>query len=185
MARSPSRREGSDDKRFWDILAAGCSDPEQPDEWLPGLVGVLIKLDLDDLVRFAHWFNDLTSQAYSNDLWGAAYVINGGCSDDGFFYFRCWLIGRGKEVYDAALANPDNLADFVSPDEEYEAEIYAAGRQAWQEKGGDEDQYQRAYEKFRKRPAEKLKGRSWDFDDDAQVRKRLPRLAALYFPDEE
>jgi hypothetical protein len=23
-------------------------------------------------------------------------------------------------------------------------------------------------------------GRQWDFDDDAQMRKRLPRLAAMY-----
>ena len=35
--------------------------------------------------------------------------MNGGCSDDGFQYFRNWIISRGKEVYYAAKENPDNL----------------------------------------------------------------------------
>jgi hypothetical protein len=31
------------------------------------------------------------------DQWGAAYLANGGCSDDGFDYFRGWLIGQGRK----------------------------------------------------------------------------------------
>ena len=36
--------------------------------------------------------------SYRWDLWGAAYLANGGCSDDGFDYFRGWLIGQGRKV---------------------------------------------------------------------------------------
>ena len=36
-----------------------------------------------------------------------------GCSDDGFIDFRAWLIAQGREVYFAALADPDSLADVV------------------------------------------------------------------------
>jgi len=32
-----------------------------------------------------------------------------GCSDDGFEYFRCWLISQGKDVFENALRNPDSL----------------------------------------------------------------------------
>lgn len=35
--------------------------------------------------------------------------MNGGCADDGFEYFRNWIISRGKDVYDQAKANPDTL----------------------------------------------------------------------------
>jgi len=35
--------------------------------------------------------------------------MNGGCSDDGFEYFRNWVISRGKEVYLKAKENPDSL----------------------------------------------------------------------------
>jgi len=34
-----------------------------------------------------------------------------GCSDDSFDYFRGWLIAQGKDVYLAALHDPDSLAD--------------------------------------------------------------------------
>ena len=33
------------------------------------------------------------------------------CSDDGFIDFRAWLIAQGREVYLAALKDPDSLAD--------------------------------------------------------------------------
>jgi len=40
-------------------------------------------------------FRRYLNKAYTWDLWGAAYLINGGCSDDGFEYFRRWLVSRG------------------------------------------------------------------------------------------
>lgn len=44
-------------------------------------------------------------------LWTAATLIKEyGCSDDGFIDFRAWLIAQGKDVYMAALENPDSLA---------------------------------------------------------------------------
>lgn len=43
-------------------------------------------------------------------LWTAATLLKEyGCSDDGFMDFRAWLIAQGKEVYMAALENPDSL----------------------------------------------------------------------------
>ena len=50
-------------------------------------------------------------RSYRWDLWGAAFVINGGCSDDGFEYFRGWLMLQGRDVWEAALRDPESLAD--------------------------------------------------------------------------
>ena len=44
-------------------------------------------------------------------LWDAASIMMEWCSDDGFIDFRAWLIAQGKEVYLAALKDPDSLAD--------------------------------------------------------------------------
>jgi len=118
------------------------------------------------------------ARAYTNDLWGAAYLINGGASDDGFYYFRCWLLGLGRDAYEAAVADPDSLADVVDPDDGdlHEAETYGAARQAWMDvAGADEDD---AYPEPRE--PEDLVGDEWDFDDEDEVRRRLPRLAAMY-----
>ncbi|MFE5591185.1 DUF4240 domain-containing protein [Streptomyces sp. NPDC056549] len=33
----------------------------------------------------------------------AAYMVNGGCCDDGFDYFRGWLIAQGRNVFERAV----------------------------------------------------------------------------------
>ena len=67
--------------------------------------------------------------SYRWDLWGAAFVINSGCSDDGFDYFRGWLMLQGHDVWEAALRDPESLAD-VSFDGDAECEnvLYAASK---------------------------------------------------------
>jgi len=45
--------------------------------------------------------------------------MNRGCSDDGFHYFRCWLISRGKKTYHDALSNPDTLAAHIDPSKQF------------------------------------------------------------------
>src|SRR5260370_38007008 len=106
-----------DDKRFWDVIAVACQ-PGVEDftaDWGEGLSKQLATLSPDDIVRFGWWFDQKTDALYTIDHWGAAYRINGGASDDGFFYWRCWVVGMGKQVYEAALADPDSLADVVDP----------------------------------------------------------------------
>ena len=49
-----------------------------------------------------------------------------GCSDDGFEYFRCWLIAQGERVFNAALANPETLVNRAEPESEGEGMLYAA-----------------------------------------------------------
>ena len=36
------------------------------------------------------------AEAYRWDIWAIAFIINGGCSDDGFEYFRGWLVRKAK-----------------------------------------------------------------------------------------
>lgn len=166
-----------DEERFWKIVKKACqSDPRRADEWDQRLETALEKLPPDEIVEWNHIFDRLAARAYTLDLWGAAYLINGGASDDGFYYFRCWLIGMGRDVYEAALANPDSLADVVVPDLDAEAEIYAAAHSAWMKVTGksDTDPYPSRNE------SADLQGEEWDFDDDNEVRRRLPRLAAIY-----
>lgn len=104
----------------------------------------LVSLPADEIAAFDRIFNELRAAAYRWDLWGAAYLINGGCSDDGFEYFRWWLIGQGKAMYEAALAAPDNLADLIQDDivwsdGEVECEdIGYAAMAAYKEKTGQE-----------------------------------------------
>jgi hypothetical protein len=49
-------------------------------------------------------------------MWCAGYLMNGGCSDDVFEYFRLWVISQGREFYEKTKADPDSLADISVDD---------------------------------------------------------------------
>jgi hypothetical protein len=173
------------DKQFWDILHAGCDPGASPDDWGGTLHAQLVRLPPPEIVHFDWLFDAKTAAAYTRDLWGAAYLINGGASDDGFYYFRCWLVGRGKKVYEAALANPDSLAAVVHPDHDYEAGIYSTAHHAWCQVTGQPETTPMDDGWLGPRPVQPALGPRWNFDDDAEVRRRFPRLAAVYLTDED
>jgi hypothetical protein len=165
------------DAKFWEVIYTACrSDALHADEWDLRLQAELRKLPPDEIIEWNHIFDRLAARAYTADLWGASYLIHGGGGDDGFYYFRCWLIGMGREVYEEALANPDSLADMVVPGVFAWAEIYAAAHLAWIAVTGKT--YDDPYPARNEEAA--MVGEEWDFDDEAQVRRRFPRLASLY-----
>jgi hypothetical protein len=132
------------DETFWRIVEEASRASEEPDGVLEGLRRALRNLALDDVVSFELTFRRLLNEAYNWDLWGAAYVIHGGCSDDGFEYFRRWLVSRGRETYEAALSNPDSLAERdvspTGPDGCWEfEEFYYVAMEVFEEKGGEGD----------------------------------------------
>jgi hypothetical protein len=177
---------------FWEHIRATRRD--DPDAHVDRLVKRLAKLPPEEILDFEHWWGVAEAEAYFWDLWGAAYLINGGCSDDGFTDFRSWLILQGREVFEAAVRHPDSLSDVLDGGDEASCECYPASR-AWFEATGTErdeagyDAYHAAcvtHEKKKPKAKRRGMGRRWDFENDAQVRKRLPRLAAMYLgrPDE-
>jgi hypothetical protein len=166
-----------DEARFWAIIEAGgrraLADPKRQ---LAAVSKRLGKLSPEEVREFHRLFNKKLADAYTWDLWGAAYLINGGCSDDGFHYFRAWLISRGRAVYEAAVANPDSLAGLTDPErDDYEFEdLWSVTQYVYKALTGEE----MPPVEFRW-PA-KPRGRRWDFDNDVQVSRRLPGLAGIY-----
>ena len=113
-----------DDESFWAFIgAARDAAGDDVEDRVGGLEQVLLNHHPDEVRDFQHKYDELLARAYRWDLWGAAHLMNGGCSDDGFRYFRDWLISAGEAAYEAALADPDSLAD-VDQDEEFELEAF-------------------------------------------------------------
>jgi hypothetical protein len=80
-------------------------------------------------------------------------------------------------VFEAALADPDSLADVVTVDDADEAECEAM-------LGAARDAYRRATSADL--PMDSIirlpeLGDSWDFDDEAECRRRYPRLTEIFF----
>jgi hypothetical protein len=138
MTASPMPAE-----RFWGMIARAAKSGHDPDAHVKALRTALGELTLDEIISFEVAFRRYLNEAYTWDLWGAAGLIHGGCSDDGFEYFRRWLVSRGHDVYEAALADPDSLAQLdVQPGPygvwQFE-EIYYVALDVFNEKGGEGD----------------------------------------------
>lgn len=101
-----------DPDAFWDLIAGAkreCGqDMDASLQWLTERLTTLGPQQAQDFHDILHGYKHL---AYQYGLWTAASLMCDGCSDDGFIDFRAWLIAQGKEVYLAALADPDSLAD--------------------------------------------------------------------------
>ena len=117
-----------DEDGFWKIVQnANDRSGGDMDQKCDALRQQISALSKDDALGFARHFDAMMDKAYNWPLWGAAYVINGGCSDDTFTDFRGALISRGREAFERALSNPDSLADedFDEADWFYEGYQYA------------------------------------------------------------
>ena len=138
-------------------------------------------------VEFQLAFDTINDEAYRWDLWAAAYLMQAGCSDDGFDSFRGWLVAQRRAVWERALDAPDSLVEVgVDPDDdtvECEAVVAAAGT-AYAAATGEEEAFWEAIDAARGDRPEVggPVGEDFDFDDAAQMRARLPRLAAVHLP---
>src|SRR5512139_441856 len=112
-----------DRRDFWSLIeeartsvAAGIPDgpvgsEEEASATAERAAGILAGRPPADIVAAAQPLWDLMADSYRGDLWAAAYLINGGASDDGFDYFRGWLIAQGQAMFERAIADPDGLSD--------------------------------------------------------------------------
>ncbi len=117
-----------DESKFWEIVgAANDQSNGDMDEKCESIRAALAKLPKDDARAFSALFDSMMDRAYSWPLWGAAYVINGGCGDDIFSDFRASLISRGRTAFESALSDPESLAseDFDEDAWFYEGYQYA------------------------------------------------------------
>jgi hypothetical protein len=169
--------------QFWSLIQTTLDEAKGACEKQVELLQErLVALPEEEIIAFDKWFGDFHDRSYRYDLLAAASLMTGSVSDDGFDYFRGWLIAQGREIFHKALDNPDNLADFITLkpfdengfdfDFECEAILYV-GLLAFEKKTGRE-----MVERTTKAPGlfREPTGQWWEGD---KVRTMLPRLSAL------
>jgi hypothetical protein len=168
-------------EEFWAVIdRARAGSPE-----LPSLVAERAVMELagrapTEIEAWGRHLDKVLAASGPDDLWAAAYLINGGCSDDGFDSFRGWLMAHGREAFARAVRTPDSLADLPA--------VRAAATTGAECEGPEILRV--AAEAYRKAAGEELPARPrepgpaadqlWDLDDEDEMRRRLPRLAALF-----
>jgi hypothetical protein len=184
---------------FWNTIAdartvTGEDDDTQGEAVAEALADILANRSIDDIFAFQAHFDAASAALYRYDIWAAAYLIGGGCSEDGFVDFRAGVIALGKQWFDAVIADPDVLADHpavvAAARDDYDGAIVAesvlyAASSAHERQTGDTDAFYddpRAVEQVSDDDA--TLGPEWDFDDDDEMHARLPRLSALFIVDD-
>jgi hypothetical protein len=174
---------------FWDIIETARASARPGNPFHEALADLLATRTRQEILDYQEKFDQVHQVLYRWDVWAAAYLIAGGCSDDSFIDFRAGLIAQGRDWYQKAAASPDSLAGHPAvaatvhrPWDNplfYEEVNYAASN-AFGRVTGDDHPFYHALNSRGKRgrkPADM--GEDFDFDDDHQMRRRLPRLTAL------
>lgn len=167
------------EQQFWDIIERSNKGKN--------LVDILMPLTKQEIIGYVYWWNHFNIISYRQDLWAVAYVVLGGCSDDGFDYFRFWLVARGKDVYYAALENADSLCNqFLNlPSDEYpEAEVLDyAYIEVFNERFGKDSFYSDEECDFDyTRPEIVFK---WEEDDEESIREVVPKTFDKWWGNDE
>jgi hypothetical protein len=102
-----------DEDKFWSIIDYSLKKSKNQDEQEHFLVSEIEKLTPTEMIGFRLRTDKLLFDTYNSKIWCAGYIMNGGCSDDAFEYFRCWIISRGKETYYKTKSNPDFLINQI------------------------------------------------------------------------
>ncbi|MEW2418093.1 DUF4240 domain-containing protein [Streptomyces sp. NPDC046866] len=96
---------------FWHVIEAaqaGAVATGEPFDEV--LVKQLAERPRQEILEYAERFDELHDALYRWDVWAAAYLIGGGCSDDSFMDFRAGVIALGCQWYQRVAAAPDSLA---------------------------------------------------------------------------
>jgi hypothetical protein len=130
-------------QKFWKLIEKAKNESNGNfNSQVDYIVEKLSEASITNILKFNRLFGEYYSKIDSSAICAAAYMIENGISDDRYDYFRAWLIGQGKQIYEVALANPDDLADIevIIQAREFSGELlmYAASY-AYEEKTGEED----------------------------------------------
>jgi hypothetical protein len=182
---------------FWLLLersARETTGPRQRTLWLEQRLSYASRTDIVDF----HVHLDTARRPIDTyAMWGAAsQIMDGLCSDDGFWYFQPWLIGQGQHWYQLAARNPDNLADIPAvrtlagrrrsqwADAEWPEweELDYVASSVHDQITGQEDSINDALaaRRHRSRSSPAPTDAIWDFDNLTEIQRRLPRLASLF-----
>ena len=172
---------------FWDLIhEAKNACGQDMDAMLAYLKDRLVSMGPTQAQNFhdiIHVYEDLADKY---GLWDAAGIMKEyGCSDDGFIDFRAWLIAQGREVYFAALADPDSLADVVPYGDCRFEQLSYVGEYAYEQLTGksayDQTDWS-AYEALLMKLEQEIvyKGGIEFPREGADLKKYLPRLCAKH-----
>lgn len=168
-----AKNETMSKQEFWALIDQSKRGTEDTDEQMDKLRELLGRLNADEIISFNFHLRQAIRDAFRWDIWAAAYIINDGCSDDGFEYFIGWLIAQGQKYYEATLADPNHAGTKVEPGDYTECEdILSLPIEVYETVTGKDD-----FETHQINVNCELQGEQWEED---KVNELFPKLAKKF-----
>ena len=163
------------EERFWSLIAEAFNKAKgefgaQQEE----MKKLLNAMGPQEIIYFDNRFRELRGRAYDWQIWAAAYIIQGGCSDDAFTDFRGWLISQGRDFYYKTLSDPGSLVGIASEkiQVDWEGMGYVAPT-VFEDLTGETIPAQFIEN-------QNIKGKEWNEEDEEELKKMFPELWAKY-----
>jgi hypothetical protein len=168
-----------DSAEFWQLIDGTRAQAKDDAHFDMLLEAHIQSFSPDGLKKFKNAYVKIKHRAFTWKVWGAAYLMNNGCSDDCFSDFLAWLISQGQELHERTLRDPDSLAEFDETrflqrgtysnlgfiaEELYEKKIGECWMPASVYETGEDTDL----------------GEEWNFDDRIEMEKRYPKLFKKY-----
>lgn len=102
-----------DEESYWTIIENSIKETTNQEDQELYLISKLEQLSPKEMIGFRLRTDKLLFDSYTSNLWCADYIISNGAMEDGFDYFRCWLISRGKEAFYKSQESSDYLVNLV------------------------------------------------------------------------
>jgi hypothetical protein len=162
-----------DDHLFWQIIHFALSRANG-NAWrqIELVSEQLSTLSDEQVIGFRRRLDDFLKQANTWDLVNAMSIMEGNTSDDTFEYWRAGLILQGHDVFQAAIQDPETLADHHYF--ETAERLTCAANDIWNARHPNEDIYVEPF-------ADALAGTVNPVQTVEQLKAKYPRLARTYW----
>ncbi|MFM0390771.1 DUF4240 domain-containing protein [Paraburkholderia phytofirmans] len=177
-----------DIKKFWQLIDQ-CKYSDNPELRLEEL---LDGQTADEVMAFDCYLEWLQHYADRADIYGAAYILHQVCDEEEFLNFIRGLIAMGKSVYEATLKDAEHLQWLWLQEPIENESIGWVARKVYARKMGisifdamdvlmansDETEINIYIDGER---YEKPEIGEWNFEDEQENRKHLPKLSRLMY----
>ena len=111
---------------FWNLIdnVNSTTKPDDQRAILAATKMALMEYSADDIVDWYHIKAQYHVLSDRDDLWEECINLGIHASDDGYYYFRAWLIAQGKDVFFSVLDNPNTLSNYVRSADDSTFELY-------------------------------------------------------------
>jgi hypothetical protein len=177
MAKPKPAKKPTTDKRFWMLI----EEARAGRNFDKALGAKLDKLPVKEIIAFENALQRRLRDAYTFPVLAANFIIQSYTSDDVFEDFRAWLVTQGQERFEAAVADPESICDWLKRSKVEGIDgsmMLLLACDAYEDHGDEEDFFELV-----KRPRLPALKQNWP-KDKAGFRKRWPRLVDTFWNQE-